>query len=580
MWWAVVAAVLVGRAFAGPAWADSLATTGIPSPADTFDLDSSFVTGMGEITDFRWLGDGRLVIITRTGTVYVRPAGGGVPVQAGVFSVDTESEKGLLGLAVDPHFATNQRLYFYYSAGAAAPVPGSDTNRHRVVARVLSATNELGPEIPLLQNLRGPANHDGGALDVGPDGYLYVGVGDTGNNPNLVPEPPYAPTNYYPTCLTDHPAQLGGGNGKILRIALDGTIPPTNPLVGAANVTACGPGPATPISPANLGSPRPEIFAWGFRNPFRLWVDPRTGLVWAGDVGEIAYEEIDVVRPGRHHGWPWREGAHGWPTDKCREVRVGTAAGGVPIQDAACVEPVYVCRHDETANLDPAVDGGCRAIAGGQIVESCEWPEPFRGLYYFADSGLGALYALAPNEARDGVVGGRIDVGTITSGLPVALRTGNDGALYVAVFPYDGSGRIVRIAPKAPAACATTTTTTTMVTGSTTTTTLADGCAALGGAHEVACRLDAAGAGPYCASGPVIPPLARTMRARLDAAATLVRRAARSPRAAALLRRADRKLRALVSRVERASRNDVLSAECFGEIDAMLAGLRQAIAGV
>jgi glucose/arabinose dehydrogenase len=580
MSWMVVVAGLVCGGLVGPACADSLSTTGIPSPAETFDLDSSFVSGMGEVTDFRRLPDGRLVIITRTGTAYVRAAGGGAPVEAGVFSVDTESEKGLLGLAVDPQFATNQRLYFYYSAGGSAPVPGSDANRHRVVARVLSAGDQLGPEILLLQNLRGPANHDGGALEVGPDGYLYVGVGDSGNNSETVAEPPYTPTNFYGTCLADHPTQYGGGNGKILRIALDGSIPPSNPLVGAINVTACAPGPATPISLVNLGPPRPEIFAWGFRNPFRLWADPRTGLLWVGDVGEISYEEIDVVQPGRHHGWPWREGGHGWPTAKCRDVRIGTAAGGLlPILDDDCVEPVYFCRHDNTANLDQSVDGGCRSIAGGQIVDECQWPAAYRGLYYFADSPTGALYALTPTAARDGIVGERMDIGTIDPGLPVTLRTGNDGALYVAVFPYGGPGRIVRIAPKVPVACASTTSTTTAA-SSTTTTTLPDGCAGRTGADAVACRLDAASDGPYCSHGPVSPGLSRVLRARLDVVARLVRRAGVSRRAAALLRRADRRLRTLASRIERASRNQALSAACAAEIDALIADLRQAVAGV
>jgi glucose/arabinose dehydrogenase len=578
MWWmAVVAAGLVCRGLAGSAWADSLATTGDPSPAETFDLDSSFVTGMGQVTDFRWLPDGRMVIIEKTGAVYVRPAGGGSPAAAGTFSVDTESEKGLLGVAVDPQFTTNQRLYFYYSAGAAAPVPGDDINRHRVVVRVLSADDQLGSETLLLQNLRGPSNHDGGALEVGLDGYLYVGVGDSGSNPEMVPEPPYTPTNFFPTCLADHPEGLGAGSGKILRIGLDGSIPPTNPLVGATNVTACPEFPAIPISDAALGSPRLDVFAWGFRNPFRLWADPRTGLLWVGDVGEISYEEIDVVRPGRHYGWPWREGGHGWPVEKCRDVRIGTAAGGAPIRDGDCVEPVYFCRHDGTANLDQTVPSGCHSIAGGQIVEQCNWPAAFRGLYYFADSISGGLYALTPTEARDGIVGARIDVGTIEAGLPVALRTGGDGALYVAVYPNGGPGRIVRMAPKTPAGCEATTTT--AVGTSTTSTTLVEECAGQTGAREVACRLDDASAGPYCTNEMVAPGLTRVLRKRLASAAHLVRRAATSRRAGALLRRADRRLQTLASKVQRAVSKHVLTADCAAEIDALIAGLRRAVAG-
>jgi glucose/arabinose dehydrogenase len=573
-WWLVVAAAML-VALGSRSRADVLSSAGTPSPADTFDLDSSFVTGIDQITDLRWLGDGRMVILTKTGTAYVRPAGGGAPVTAGTFSVDSSSEKGLLGVAVDPQFAVNGRLYFYYSADAGAPLPGTDADRHRVVVRTLSAANQLGAETLLLHGLRGPANHDGGALDVGPDGYLYVGVGDTGNNSNLPPEPPYTPTNFYPTCLADDPSGNGAGNGKILRIALDGSIPASNPLVGATNVTACGPGPATPISPASLGAPRTEVYAWGFRNPFRLWVDPQTGRVWVGDVGEISYEEIDVVVPGRHHGWPWREGRHGWPTSKCQDVRIGTAGGGAPIQDQDCVEPAYFCRHDDTAGLDQSVDGGCDAITGGQIVDSCDWPAPYAGLYYFADNANGSLFALAPNAARDGVVGSRIDVGSVAPDFPVALRTGDDGALYVAVYPNGGSSRIVRIAPKAPVVCTTTTTTL----GGTTTTTLA-ACAGLAGSSLVACQLDAASTAPLCAGGAVGATLAATIHARFHAAAGIVRRAAaatRPHRMASLLGRADARLAALVPRVRRLARKGTLGDPCRTEIEALIEGLRQAV---
>ena len=558
-----------------PSWADSLSTTGNPSPADTFELDSSFVADAGDITDFRWLPDGRIVIITKSGTVSVRPAGGGSLVQAGTFSVDTASEKGLLGVAVDPQFATNQRLYFYYSANGAAPLPGSVADRQRVVMRVLPPNNQLGQETLLLHDLRGPANHDGGALDIGPDGLLYVGVGDTGNNSSTVPEPPYTPTNFYGTCLADDPTQHGAGNGKILRISLDGSIPSSNPLVGATDVTACGPNPSTAISPGHLGAPRVEIFAWGFRNPFRLWVDPMTGKVWAGDVGEISYEEITIVEPGRHHGWPWREGRHGWPTSKCQDVRIGTTVGNAPIQDQDCVEPVYFCRHDGIPSLDVAADGGCTAITGGQIVDSCDWPEPFRGRYYFADSSEGTIFALTPNAARDGITGGRVDIGSVT-GYPVALHTGNDGALYVAVL--GGQGRIARMTPKSPIVCSTTNTT---LSGSTTTTTL-DACAALTGAERVACQLDAASMTSLCSSATVDATLASTIHDRFRTVATVVRRVIdATPKATKrLLQRTDRRLRTLLPKLRRADRRDRLDTNCRSEIEALVGRLREAIASL
>ncbi len=435
---AIAAATTIARA-------DSLSTVGSPSPASTFTIDETFVPGLPLLTDFRFLPDGRIVAIAKSGDVWLAPAGGGTPALLDTLRVDTESDKGLLGLAVDPRFAATRRLFFYYAA--ADDAGGTDTDRSRVVARTLGADDVLQrSEAVLVSGLRGPLNHNGGGLDIGPDDLLYVGVGDTGCNSGLPPEPPSPPTNFYPTCLADHPTARGGGTGKILRIQLDGGIPPANPLAGATNVTACGETCGTPIAADQLGAPRAEIFAWGFRQPFRLWVDPITGLAWVGDVGEVAYEEIDVVRAGRHHGWPWREGRRGHPPAQCQLVRVGTTPDGRPILDQPCVDPVYVCRHDPI--VDPTVDAGCVSITGGQIVDSCSWPASFRGRYVFGDNVTGALWTIAPNADRDGVAGARADFAAIDAP-PVAIRTGPDGALYVAVF----AGRIARIAPREPSAC-------------------------------------------------------------------------------------------------------------------------------
>ncbi len=427
------------------AGADSLSTEGSPSPDATFTIDESFVTGIGEATDMRFLPDGRMVIINKTGTVYVRTSAGSLVV-AGSFAVDTESEKGLLGLAVDPAFAQTGRLFFYYSAPNGT---GTDADRHRVVSRTLGTDNQLAPgETPLLSGLRGPANHDGGALDVGPDGRLYVGVGDTGCNSNELIEPPYTPTNFYATCLADHPTGNGGGNGKILRIGLDGSIPSDNPLVGATDVTACAAGCGVAISPSTLGPGRDDVFAWGFRNPFRLWVDPQTGNVWVGDVGEISYEELTIARRGRHHGWPWREGAHGHPASTCRDVRIGTATGGAPIQDDDCVDPVYYCRHTDPS-LDASVDPGCETITIGHIVDICTWPASFRGRFVFGDFSTGEVWTLAPTAARDGLTGPRRPFLSMDGGGATAFRSGPDGALYVVSY----YGRILRIAPRTPVGC-------------------------------------------------------------------------------------------------------------------------------
>jgi MYXO-CTERM domain-containing protein len=382
------------------------------------------------------LPDGRVIIIEKDGGSHVRQTDGTL-VDSGTFSVNTISEQGLLGVEVDPAFTTTNRLFFYYSADAS--IGGTNDDRHRVVSMTLKADSTLDftTEKILVRGLHGPANHDGGSLAIGPDGNLYIGVGDTGCNSNTAPRPPYTPTNFFGTCLSN-------GNGKILRVALDGTIPSDNPLVGATAVSACGTGGACgaeSTDPASIPNtaPRTDIYAWGFRNPWRSWFDPVTGNLWVGDVGEITIEEIDIVQKGKHHGWPWREGTFGWPTNKCQDI--------VP-NAGDCVDPIYDCQHGTDGSYLP--DGNCTCMNGGQIIDSCDWPAPWKGLYFFGDCANGRLWTLQPNAARDGIVAGsRKQIGQLGGAVPVSFKNGPDGGLYIAALP----GRIVRLSPKSPVTC-------------------------------------------------------------------------------------------------------------------------------
>jgi glucose/arabinose dehydrogenase len=385
---------------------------------------SDAVVGLGPTTDVAFLPDGRLVLTEKDGAVKLA-APGAPAVEAGRFPVDTESEKGLLGVVVDPAFATTRRLFFYYSRSDAAG--GTDLERHRIVAIRLGEDGRLdaASERVLVSGLRGPANHDGGGLAIGPDGLLYAGVGDTGCNSGRPPEPPATPTNWFATCLTH-------GNGKILRITLDGAIPADNPFAAATEVTACGDSCGDAIGAA-LGPPRREIWAYGLRNPWRFAFDPGTGLLWVGDVGEVTFEEITIVEKGKHHGWPFREGRHGWPRARCREVTP---------DPGECVEPVYECRRGAAAG---GVDGDCNSITGGAFLVGPRWPAALRDRYLFADNVNGRLFTVRLTPDRRGVVpGSRIELGRMT-GAPVSIRVGPDGDLYVAVLP----GKVVRISPAA-----------------------------------------------------------------------------------------------------------------------------------
>lgn len=365
-----------------------LVMAGAVASAQTFDpytglASATHIGGITEPTDIRWLPDGRMLLINKGGTLFILQNGGNLTT-AGTFAVDTASEKGLLGLEVDPNFATTRRLFFYYSASGAATPPGTDLDRHRVVSRILMANDQLAAtETILVRGLRGPANHDGGALVIGPDGKLYIGVGDTGCNSNCCPA-----NNRFPTCLTN-------GNGKVLRVNLDGTIPLDNPLVlpdgGGMTVTACGATCTSAVAPTTTGAARTDIWAWGFRNPWRMSFDKTNGNLWVGDVGETAEEEISVVQKGKHYGYPWFEGFRGGPGYDGGQCEFYTPGSG------NCAPPVHSCV--QTGGQCQLFDGGtrgigcsCQSMTGGEINDHCSWPALLRGNYFFADYVSNGLY--------------------------------------------------------------------------------------------------------------------------------------------------------------------------------------------
>jgi glucose/arabinose dehydrogenase len=384
-----------------------------------------------------FLPDGRMVVIGQNGALRVVPAGGGTPINAGTIQIEggAPTERGLLGLAVDPMFATTNRLYFYYSA------PGSPTNdRHRVAYTTIDpqtsmidtgalAANEI------LSGLYGPNNHNGGGIKFGPDGHLYVGVGDTGCNCSCAPG---QADNYFPTCLTNL-------NGKILRIDREGGIPATNPLTGAGMVPACGNavrpcGQGPNVDPLNNGTAaaRSEIYLWGFRNPWRFSFDEQTGFLWIGDVGEVTFEEINVATgPGQHFGWPFREGAQG--------DDVATCAQYTP-QSGNCKEPAFAYPHG----------GGAGSVSGGVFANSCIWPAAWSGRYFFSDytNDIRRVWSISPanvnGQARDGADPNSLNEVITNAPGVVHFFNGPDGAIYM-VNILDGE--IWRLAPTSPIAC-------------------------------------------------------------------------------------------------------------------------------
>lgn len=273
-------------------------------------------------------GSGRLFIVEKSGHIHIFQDGQWVTepylnIEDRVN--DFANEMGLLGLALHPDFAQNGFFYVNYTG------EGGDT----FLSRFTSSGDFADPnsEVILLRITQPYPNHNGGALNFGPDGYLYAGLGDGG-----LAGDPHGNGQSLDTLL-----------GKILRIDVDSaepyTIPADNPFGN-------------------------EIWAYGLRNPWRISFDSVTGDLYIGDVGQGQWEEIDFIPAGssggQNFGWDYREGAHDYE-------------GGGP---AGMIDPIAEYSHDQ---------GGC-SVTGGYVYRG-SMPE-WNGIYLYADYCTGLIWGL------------------------------------------------------------------------------------------------------------------------------------------------------------------------------------------
>lgn len=283
-------------------------------------------------------GTGRLFINEKAGRIRILQSG---ELLAQPFLDITDrvgssgSEQGMLGLAFHPQYEENGRFFVHYS----------DRNGDTVLSRFqvsASDPNQADPasEVILLQQNQPYANHNGGQLAFGPDGYLYFGLGDGGSAGD-----PQNNGQSLETLL-----------GKILRLDVDSSdtyaIPSDNPFQG--------------------GKSKPEIWAYGLRNPWRFSFDQRTQDLYIADVGQNQWEEIDYlpagVPGGTNFGWRFKEGTHAYE-------------GGAPA-DSLLVDPVYEYDHSF----------GC-SITGGYVYRGQNLPE-WQGIYIFGDYCSGIIWGL------------------------------------------------------------------------------------------------------------------------------------------------------------------------------------------
>ncbi len=410
------AATFAGILAAALGAASAAAITLPPGFGDTL------VAAVGAPTALAFTPDGRLLVTTQGGTVRVVSGGTLLPTPALALgsAVCSNGERGLLGIALDPSFATNHWVYLFYTfnkAPGGCPTSSLTTPVERISRFTMDVptANVIDPasELVLLDGaLNFAGNHNGGQLRVGPDGYLYAGIGDGGCD--------YAGDS---GCAGANDASRDRNilNGKIVRIARDGSVPATNPFLGAGTAR-CNVGPSAP------GTICQETFAWGFRNPFRLNFRPSDGALVVNDVGQGAWEEVDVVTAGGDYGWPCREGAH-----------VNLTTGKCSPTPANMIDPAYEYPH---GTIPGTTATGCGCIAGGAWVPAGAWPAAYDGTYLYADFNCGAIPrvgALPAAAATDFATG--LGAGTLVDLLFGPSPTGT--SLYYST--YAGGGQVRRI---------------------------------------------------------------------------------------------------------------------------------------
>jgi glucose/arabinose dehydrogenase len=276
-------------------------------------------SGLNRPTAMAIAPDGRIFVAEQGGTLRVIKSGALLPTPFLSVSVTSSNERGLLGVTFDPDFAANGYVYVYYTA--ASPVV------NRVSRFTASSSNpdvaQAGSEVLILNPIPSETGwHNGGAIHFGPDGKLYVAVGEGHSG--------------------DNAQSLSTLSGKLLRINRDGTIPTDNPFYGTAT-----------------GANR-AIWAMGLRNPFTFDIERATGRIFVNDVGENAYEEINEAWAGTsgglNFGWPATEGPH---------------------NDPRYQNPVHAYAQ---ANGDCAITGGSFYDPA-----TVNFPAEYEGDYFFAD---------------------------------------------------------------------------------------------------------------------------------------------------------------------------------------------------
>lgn len=328
------------------------------APPPGFQSTQVVASGLQGPTGFGIAPDGRIFILERTGKIHVYKNNQLLAQPFTELPSAATGDRGLTGIAFDPDFDSNKYVYFYYT--------GQDLI-NRLVR--FNASTDIGTDMTVIYETQSPSFelHIGGTIAFGPDGKLYISIGDNGVSTNA--------------------QDLSNPHGKILRINKDGTIPTDNPFFNQSGV-------------------RKEIWAYGFRNPFRFQFDNATGKIFVGEVGDATWEEVNLVEKGANYGWPNCEGICNNPM---------------------YTDPIYTYNHD----------GQSSAVVVGPVYRGAMFPSEYQGKVFIGDYARGFMRTLQDVDGEYQVQ----DFDT-TAGSVVDMKEAGDGSIYYITYI---PGRLYRL---------------------------------------------------------------------------------------------------------------------------------------
>lgn len=322
----------------------------------------------------------RLFVVEKPGRIWVIPDVTATPVTRSLFldltsrvatSSSANDERGLLALVFHPQYASNGYFYAWYTTTTTTAAGSGAHNRlSRFTAKMGASPEEiLSSEQPLLSQRDEAGNHNGGELLFGPDGYLYLSLGDEGGGNDAYNNSQKIDHDFFAGIIRLDVDQRAGSLPPTAHPAVHAgtyTVPADNPFVGATSFLGQA------VDPSRV---RSEFWAVGLRNPWRMAFDSANGQLWCADVGQSSREEVNLITRGGNYGWSYREGTQAGPRTS-------------PPPAASFIPPIWEYGRSEG-----------QSITGGLLYRGNRLPA-LHGHYLFADFVSGRIWSLQPNGSN------------------------------------------------------------------------------------------------------------------------------------------------------------------------------------